>query len=184
MSKLSELFKGVELSDEQRQGLADIEAEQVASAAKAKKDAEAAKEAAATTYLSEMDTMGLGEKDTPGLRVKVRDYFISDDGEFAIELSETTTSGKRTAGVGMTATEIVKDIIGALPRTAEGKVALSQQARALPGDPKPPEGEKPEGEAEEDKRTGKERADALLGENPGFAGAIGVPVPAVTGGGS
>jgi hypothetical protein len=173
MSKLSELLaSGIELSDEQR-ALADAAlAEERAAEERARRDAEARREADAKAYLSELDGLGLGEKDTPGLRAEVRNIILSDDGGPALMLSEVTDSGQRTQPIQQTATEIVKRVINALPRNQEGKIALSAQARFIPGDEKPAVGSSPDGE-EEDKLTPAQKADALLAAN-GFE--IGVPI--------
>lgn len=168
MSKLSELLaSGIELSDYQKR-LADeaLEEERLAQE-RAARDAQRAREGAAMALLSELDKLGLGDNDTPGLRAYVRNVVLSDEGGTAINLSEVTDSGQRTQPVPTTATEIVKGLIEALPRNAEGKIALSEQARVIPGDEKPPEGEQLGGDKKDD-LTPQQRADALLSEGDGF----------------
>jgi hypothetical protein len=94
----------------------------------------------------------------PGVKKYVRNVLLSDDGGPAIELSEHLADGQKTTGVPKTAAEILKGFIEILPKDKEGRVSLSEQARRLPDDLKPPEENKPTPEDP------KAAADALLAE--------------------
>lgn len=168
MSRLADLLKGVELSDEQRAAISDADAREE----KLLKDAG---ETRAKKVLGKLDDLGLGEKDSPGFRKTIRDIVLSDDQGVAIMLSETTDTGARTQGVATTATAIVERLVDALPRDKDGKLSLSQQATKLPDDPKPRDGEeKPEGDSERKfEGTPRERAKALLDEG-GMGAALNV----------
>jgi hypothetical protein len=178
MGKISDLLVGVDLSDEQRAALSAHEAEEAKKDERLRKAAEDAQSALVTAFMSEMDGLGLGDKDTPGLRVEVRNIMMSDDGGTALNLSEVTESGGRTQAVPQTATDIVRRIINALPRNKDGRVALSEQARVLPGDPKPDEGDKPDDGAD-DKRDPRAKSDAYLAE---FGAELGIPASTNGGG--
>jgi hypothetical protein len=105
-----------------------------------------------------LDKIGLGD---PGVKKYVRNALLSDDGGPAIELSEHLSDGQKTAGVPKTATELLKGFIDILPKRDDGRVALSEQARRVPDDPKPPEENDPK------PADPKASADVLLSE-PGM----------------
>jgi hypothetical protein len=154
---LSDLFSGVELSDEQREALAREETRVAQLEAAEKARVENARQSEVTAYCGEdglLDKIGLGD---PGVKKYVRNALLSDDGGPAIELSEHLDGGQKTNGVPKTATELLKGFIDILPKQ-DGKVSLSEQARRLPDDPKPEEtaGDKP--------KDAKAEADAFLAE--------------------
>jgi hypothetical protein len=154
---LSDLFSGVELSDEQREALRAEEA-RIARFEQAEKDRiERERQAEVTAYCGEggkLDEIGLGD---PGVKKYVRNALLSDDGGPAIELSEHLDGGQKTNGVPRTATDLLKGFIDSLPKQ-DGKVTLSEQARRLPDDPKPP------AEHADKPKDPKSEADALLAE--------------------
>jgi hypothetical protein len=102
-----------------------------------------------------LDKIGLGD---PGVKKYVSNAFKSDDGGPAIELSEHLADGRKTNGEPRTATDLLKGFIDILPKSDDGKVSLSAQARRLPDDPKPPVTKDPED------KTPQESADTLLAE--------------------
>jgi hypothetical protein len=168
---LSDLFSGVELSDEQREALRAEDA-RIARFEQAEKDRiERERQTEVTAYCGEdgvLDKIGLGD---PGVKKYVRNALLSDDGGPAIELSEHLDGGQKTNGVPKTATELLKGFIDILPKQ-DGKVSLSEQARRLPDDPKPP------AENEKKDEDPKASADALLAELDGQGLAGELPIPA------
>lgn len=102
-----------------------------------------------------LDDIGLGD---PGVKKYMRNALLSDDGLPAIELSEHLSDGQKTTGVPKTATDLLKGFIDILSKRDDGRVTLSEQARRLPDDPKPPESK----ETKPDDP--KASADALLAE--------------------
>jgi hypothetical protein len=116
-----------------------------------------------------LDKIGLGD---PGVKKYVRNALLSDDGLPAIELAEHLSNGQKTAGVPKTATELLKGFIDVLPKLDDGRVTLSEQARRLPDDPKPPETneDKPDDPAAS--------ADALLAEMREQGIDVGITAPA------
>jgi hypothetical protein len=132
--KLSDLLGGLELSEEQREAIERADAEQAQKDARlAQLEADKRKEQA-TAMLSQLDGTPF---DSPGVKKYVEDVVLSDDGGTALNLSEGTESGQRTQPVARTATEILKGLFDRLPKDTPN-VTLSQQARDLPDDPKPP----------------------------------------------
>lgn len=115
-----------------------------------------------------LDKVGLGD---PGVKKYMRNALLSDDGMPAIELSEHLSDGQKTAGVPKTATELLKGFIDILPKADDGRVSLSEQARRLPDDPKPP--------VDKDKKDSdpKSEADALMAEleEQGLASELVIP---------
>jgi hypothetical protein len=163
MPRLSELFSGVELSEEQRQALLAEEQRIAAYEESESQRRKREREAEVVTYCGSpdgeteglLDKVGLGD---PGIKKYVRNALLSDDGEPAIELSEHLGDGRKTTGVPRTATELLKGLIDILPKDDKGRVSLSEQARRLPDDPKPPEENKSKPEDP------NAAADALLAE--------------------
>lgn len=156
---LSDLFSGVELSDEQREALKAEEARIKRLEDNERERVETERQAEVTAYCGTSDSEGLLDKiglGDPGVKKYVRNALLSDDGGPAIELSEFTENGK-TNGTPKTATELLKGFIDILPKV-EGRVALSDQARRLPDDPKPAD------EAKDETPDPKSEADALLAE--------------------
>jgi hypothetical protein len=163
MGRLIDSLSGVELSDEQRE-LLRAEDERIArleTSEAARRQAERSSEVVAYCGTTDgqtpglLDQIGLGD---PGVKKYVRNALLSDDGGTAIELSEHLDNNQKTAGVPKTATELLKGFIDLLPKKDDGKVSLSEQARRLPDDPKPPE------DATEKPKDAKAEADALLAE--------------------
>lgn len=144
MPRLSEIFSGVELSEEQREAIQAQEAELAQFEKDKQTRREQERQAEVAVYCGTpdgqtpgvLDNIGLGD---PGIKKYVRNALLSDDGGPAIELSEVLDSGQKTAGVPKTATELLKGFIDILPKTDEGHVSLSAQVRRVPDDPKPPE---------------------------------------------
>lgn len=140
---LLDLLSGVELSDEQREALlaqdrrlAGFEESETQRRERERRDEVAAYCGTADTE-GVLDRLGLGD---PGIKKYVRNVLLSDDGGPAIELSEHLDGGRRTQAEAKTATEVLKGFIDILPKeTDSGRVALSEQARRIPDDPKPPE---------------------------------------------
>jgi hypothetical protein len=177
MTRLTELFSGVELSDEQREALAAEEARiarfESDEAARRERD----RQSEVTAYCGTpdgatpglLDKIGLGD---PGVKKYVRNALLSDDGGPAIELSEHLDGGQKTAGVPKTATELLKGFIDILPKQDDGKVSLSEQARRLPDDPKPPTDSN-----DEKPKSPQETANALLAEleAQGLASELALP---------
>lgn len=157
MPKISELLAGVELSQEQRDEILAEEKRNDEYRRKYEDSVRASRKAEAKAYADKLDDVGLGD---PGLKAYIYNVLLSDDGEPALNFSEETESGQRTQPIHLTASEIVKKFIDALPTDKEsGRVALSEQAKKLPNDEKPPEDEddtKP--------KDGKAGSDALLAE--------------------
>lgn len=163
--KLSELLvrEGVELSDETRAAIAAEEAEQAVKDARYAKIENDAKEDRIKTFLGDLDKLDPESKlFTPGWRKKARDFMLSDDGGTALMFSETTESGAKTTPVELSATQIIRDLVDAFPKTEEGKLAFGEIIKKTPGDAKPAE------DHEEEKPKGSQ-AQALLAEDPMFA---------------
>jgi len=154
---LSDLFSGVELSDEQREALAREETRIARFESDEKARLERDRQVEVTAYCGDdgvLDKIGLGD---PGVKKYVRNALLSDDGGPAIELSEHLDGGQKTNGVPKTATDLLKGFIDILPKQ-DGKVSLSEQARRLPDDPKP------DAEKDPKDKSPKESANALLAE--------------------
>lgn len=163
MGRLLDSLSGVDLSDEQRELLQAEESRIARLEADETSRRERDRQTQVTAYCGTpdgqtkglLDQLGLSD---PGIKKYVRNALLSDDGGPAIELSEHLGDGQKTAGVPRTATELLKGFIDILPKAEDGRVALAEQARRLPDDPKPPEtNEKPP----EDPQA---NADALLAE--------------------
>lgn len=160
---LSDLFSGVELSEEQREAIRVEEARIARLEADDKARRESARRAEVTAYCGAadgsteglLDKIGLGD---PGVKKYVRNVLLSDDGGPAIELAEHLSDGQKTTGAAKTATELFKGFIDILPKRDDGRVSLADQARRLPGDPKPPE------ENDDKPKDPNVEADALLAE--------------------
>jgi hypothetical protein len=171
---LSDLFSGVDLSDEQREALQAEEARIARFEADEKARIAADRLAEVTAYCGTaesdgiLDKIGLGD---PGVKKYVRNALLSDDGGPAIELSEHLDGGQKTNGVPKTATELLKGFIDILPKQ-DGKVSLSEQARRLPDDSKPP------AENEKKDEDPKSSADALLAELDGQGLTSELAIPA------
>lgn len=135
MGSISDLLAGVELSEEQRAAIAEEERKREEADRKLVGFAQDARKTETETYLAKLKGAGL---DAPGLLAYVSNVFMSDDGEPALALSEETETGQRTQPRNVTASEIIKGMIDALPKDDKGKVTLSTQARRLPDDPPPP----------------------------------------------
>lgn len=178
MGRLSDLFQGVELSDEQREAIRQEETRIEGLEAKDKKREADDRKTAADTYLESLKDTPF---DNPGTKKYIQSVLLSDDGGPAVEYVELSETGQRTQPKPMTATEIVKGLIDSMPKSQEA--TLSQQAPRVPGDTKPPV-ENPGGEEELDlsEKAVKERADALAKEmaDEGFE----IPGAVVVGGGS
>lgn len=82
------------------------------------------------SYIDELSELGFSE--SPGFLKEVRAILSADSGETSFEFSE---NGK---DVSFTATEIVKRVVNALPKTDEGNFSLSEQAKLIPNDERPP----------------------------------------------
>lgn len=157
---LKDLLSGVELSDEQREAIEREEARIARFESDERARVERDRQAEVTAYCGEdgvLDKIGLGD---PGVKKYVRNALLSDDGGPAIELSEHLDGGQKTSGVPKTATDLLKGFIDILPKK-EGKVSLSEQARRLPDDPKPP------AENDDKPKDPNAEADALLSELQG-----------------
>lgn len=126
------------------------------------REAETAKkerEQEAKDYIAEVSKIGLSAY--PGFLAEVEKVLLADDGDAALLLSE---DGVDTV---ITATQIVKNLINALPKNDDGLILLAQQAVKLDDDKRPPL-------STDDERTQEERtaaAIAFLGldKNKGFA---------------
>jgi hypothetical protein len=127
MSRLSDLFSGVELSDEQREAIR-AEDERIArlEADEARRRDEA-RRAEVTAYCGEVQPDGTVTEgklhklglDDPGIIKYVRNALLSDDGGPAIELSEHLNDGQKTSGVPKTATDLLKGFIDVLPKDGD-----------------------------------------------------------------
>lgn len=190
MGRISDLLPaGVELSDEQREAIRREEERVAALEASEERNRATARESETATYLTELATkIGLkapdGETDPaksldPALARYVRSVLTSDDGGPAIELSEVTETGQRTAPVARTASDILKGFIDALPKSEEGHVTLSQQARRMPNEEPPPPANNNDSD---DEKSAREKADAWLSEARAQGLDLGVPVPSQNGG--
>jgi hypothetical protein len=165
MGRISDLLSraDLQLSDEDREVLLAEERRLAGLEESESQRRERERKAEVTAYCGSPDgqTEGLLDKlklNDPGVKKYVRNVLLSDDGGPAIELSEHLADGQKTTGVPKTAAEILKGFIEILPKDKEGRVSLSEQARRLPDDLKPPEENKPTPEDP------KAAADALLAE--------------------
>jgi hypothetical protein len=89
-----------------------------------------------TVVKGKLDELGLGD---PGVKKFVRNALLSDDGGPAIAFSVHLEDGSKTSPVEKTSTELLKEFIDLLPKGEQGRANLSDQARRLPDDAKPPE---------------------------------------------
>lgn len=102
------------------------------------------------SYIDELSELGFSE--SPGFLKEVRAILSADNGETSFDFSE---NGK---GVSFTPTEIVKRVVNALPKTDEGNFSLSEQAKLLPGDERPPANTDEENQKPQVERTAEAEA--------------------------
>lgn len=190
MGRLTDLLSGVDLSDEQREGLAAEERRLAGFEESDTQRRERERKAEVTAYCGEtkadgtivkgkLDELGLGD---PGVKKFVRSALLSDDGGPAIEFVVHLEDGTKTAPVEKTSTQLLKEFIDLLPKSQQQRASLSDQARRLPGDAKPPE-ENGDDKLDMSEKAVKERSDALLTEMRGSGYDVGV-VAVPSGGGS
>lgn len=131
MSALLDLSK-LELSDSDRTALEAVLSEN------SKLKAERHREAVETEVTR---VMGLGLSENTGFVKLYRRLLLADDGEPAIVLSDESTGQNQ----GVSLTSALKSMIDALPKNAEGKIVLSDQALVSQA------GERPANEAADEK---------------------------------
>lgn len=132
----------VELSEEQIKAIVEENKKLREETRKAKVDAR----------IEELSRLGLSEH--PGLLKKVREYYLSDDGEpaTAVYLSEGAAPKLETV------TEIVDGILDVMPKDKDNKFSLSEQHVELENHSRPEE------DTEVENMTARERADYWRGE--------------------
>ncbi len=125
MSLNAELLARLDLSDEAREVLQREIAQGEQRDRELAKYRETTKESGIKERLTKLSDMGF--KDCPGFLRIVEDVLRSDDGDVAVKLnlSQEGTSEHQTV------TQVVDRIIDALPKTDEGKLALSQKSNLL-----------------------------------------------------
>jgi hypothetical protein len=131
-----------------------------------------------TVVKGKLDELGLGD---PGVKKFIRNALLSDDGAPAIAYSVHLEDGTSTTPVEKTSTDLLKEFIDLLPKVEQGRANLSEQARRLPDDAKPPE-ENNEDKLDMSAKAVADRSDALLAEMRESGYDIGTAVP--TGSGS
>jgi hypothetical protein len=108
-------LSALELSDDQRNALQALLSENQTLKAERRREAVEAEV---------QRVMGLGLSENTGFVKLYRRLLLADDGEPAIVLSDESTGTDR----GVSLTDALKSMIDALPRNAEGKIVLSDQA--------------------------------------------------------
>jgi hypothetical protein len=186
---LMDLLSGVDLSDEQREALLAEERRLAGfeESEKQRRERERRSEVIAycgqtksdgTVVKGKLDELGLGD---PGVKKFIRNALLSDDGAPAIAYSVHLEDGTSTTPVEKTSTDLLKEFIDLLPKVEQGRANLSEQARRLPDDAKPPE-ENNEDKLDMSAKAVADRSDALLAEMRESGYDIGTAVP--TGSGS
>jgi hypothetical protein len=186
---LMDLLSGVDLSDEQREALLAEERRLAGfeESEKQRRERERRTEVIAycgqtksdgTVVKGKLDELGLGD---PGVKKFIRNALLSDDGAPAIAYSVHLEDGTSTTPVEKTSTDLLKEFIDLLPKVEQGRANLSEQARRLPDDAKPPE-ENNEDKLDMSAKAVADRSDALLAEMRESGYDIGTAVP--TGSGS
>jgi hypothetical protein len=185
---LMDLLSGVDLSDEQREALlaeerrtARLEESEAQRRARARQAEVAAycgeTKSDGTVVKGKLDDLGLGD---PGVKKFVRNALLSDDGGAAIAFSVHLEDGTKTTPVEKTSSDLIKEFIDLLPKSEQGRANLSEQARRLPDDAKPPE-ENEEGKLDMSAKAVGERSEALLAELTESGYDIGMPVTSGSG---
>jgi hypothetical protein len=186
---LMDLLSGVDLSDEQREALLAEERRLAGfeESEKQRRERERRSEVIAycgqtksdgTVVKGKLDELGLGD---PGVKKFIRNALLSDDGAPAIAYSVHLEDGTSTTPVEKTSTDLLKEFIDLLPKVEQGRANLSDQARRLPDDAKPPE-ENDDDKLDMSAKAVADRSDALLAEMRESGYDIGTAVP--TGSGS
>jgi hypothetical protein len=186
---LMDLLSGVDLSDEQREALLAEERRTAKLEESETQRVQRERRALVTAYCGEtksdgtvvkgkLDELGLGD---PGVKKFVRNALLSDDGGAAIAFSVHLDDGTKTTPVEKTSTDLLREFIDLLPKGEKERANLSDQARRLPDDVKPPE-ENEDGKLDTSNKAVTERSDALLAEMRESGYDIGIPVS--SGGGS
>lgn len=94
-------------------------------------------------YIDGLKDVGFSE--APGFLKEVREILVADTGDGSFNFSENGED------VSLTATEIVKRVVEALPKNEEGQYSLSEQAHLTPGEKKPPANTENENKPVEDR---------------------------------